>query len=100
MIWPVDFPNPRAVQVRTTKPLSAKNCASDATDSLLPPKPCAIKIAGAGTLAGRYKEVSMEMPGAVVIVRSTIEFAEADNGERPSASRVNASRARNFTLQR
>ena len=42
----------------------------------------------------------MEMPGAVVIVRSTIEFAEADNGERPSASRVNASRARNFTLQR
>jgi len=41
----------------------------------LPPKPCAIKIAGAGVLLGRYKEVSIETTGAVVIVLTIIELA-------------------------
>lgn len=54
-----------------------KYLASAATDSLLPPKPCAINIAGAGGLLGRYSDVSIDTPGAVVIDRVIIESAFA-----------------------
>ena len=54
-----------------------KNFACGATESLLPPNPCAIMIAGAGTFAGRYKLVSIEIPLAVVIDLGATDSASA-----------------------
>ena len=53
-IDPVDFPNPRALHVKTTNPRACSAFASTITESLLPPKPCASSTAGAGFLTGRY----------------------------------------------
>jgi hypothetical protein len=57
-------------------------------------------IAGAGTFEGRYSEVSMDTPAAVLIVRTSTEFAEAATGEIEMASNANATSPLILTLQR
>jgi hypothetical protein len=75
-----------------------KYLASVATESLLPPKPCAIKIAGAGVLLGRYSDVSIDTPGAVVIDRVIIDSAFALMGISAKVKRAQAAIIlKNFT---